>query len=129
MGFIKKIGKTALNVVKKVTSFIQAPLDMITKPFKSLIGKVCDKLPFGLGNLIKPFADKFLSSAVGYLAGGPLGGFLATLDKMKPTAQILGGVADCLDGSMKDGLGSLSKMPMSNIRNAFAFTQAKNLSW
>jgi hypothetical protein len=127
MGFIKKIGETALKVVKKVTDFVKAPLDMITKPFKDLVSKVCDMIPFGLGNLIKPFANQFLDTAAGCLAGGPMGGFLAMLGKMQPAAQAISGAVDCVDGAMKGGLGSLPKMPLDNLRSAFAYTQSKTL--
>ena len=131
-GIGKAIGKVAnvvgkvANVVSKVTSFIQKPLSAITEPLKKLAGGVLDKLPFGIGKFIKPFADKFLDNALSFVAGGPLGGLgmlakaMPTISKIGDLAQTVGGIANKV-GSVVSPEGKL------NLQNIFAHTQAQKL--
>jgi len=130
MGLFGSIGKVfskITSVVDKVTSFLNKPLEFLTKPLQGLVDGVLSKLPFGIGNFIKPFADTFLSNAVGWLAGGPLGGVLSTLSNVAGVANKVDSVMDTVNGALNGGLASLPQAALQNAQNAFAFTQAQEL--
>lgn len=125
-GFVSKaagvVGKVA-DTVGKVTDFLQKPLSKLMEPIKGLVDKALDKLPFGIGNFIKPFADKFMDNALSTVASGPLGG-LGVLAKAMPTISKIGDLAhEVSDIAGKVG-GLASPQGQSNIQNIFAQAQA-----
>ncbi|HEY0096959.1 MAG TPA: hypothetical protein VGB96_21710 [Archangium sp.] len=119
------MGKVA-DVVGKVTNFLQKPLDQIMAPVKKLVGGALDKLPFGIGNFIKPFADKFLDNALSFVAGGPLGG-LGLLTKAMPTIKKLGDLAETVGGIAKKVGDALPPQGGINLQNIFAHAHAQKL--
>lgn len=131
MGLFSGIGKVFSKVtsfVNKVADFVKKPLDFVMKPLQGLVGKVLDKLPFGLGNLIKPFADKFLSSALGFLAGGPLGGLFSMISK---ASNVIGTVQDVLNGVngvLNGGTQNLPAPAQENLQEGTAWSIAQGLS-
>ena len=130
MSFFSSIGKAlggALDTVTKVADFIKKPLDMITQPLQNLINPILDKLPFGIGSFIKPFADQFLSSAVGFLAGGPLGGLMSTLTTVDGAVDKVDDVLHTVDGVVNGGISNLPADALSNVQNGTAFAQAQSL--
>lgn len=130
MGFFNSIGKAISSVTKfanKALNFIKAPLDFVTKPLQNVLGKVADKLPFGLGKLVKPFIGTFLNQGLAWLAGGPLGGFLGLMNKIAPTAEKIVGILNMADSAVNGGLKNLPDAALSNARNAFAYTHAQSL--
>jgi len=124
-GIARTVGKVA-DVVGKVTSFIQKPLDAIMAPVKKLVGGALDKLPFGIGNFIKPFADKFLDKALSFVAGGPLGG-LGLLSKAMPTIKKLADLAETVGGIAKKVGDALPPQGGINLQNIFAHAHAQKL--
>ena len=130
MSFFSSIGKAlsgALHTVTQVADFIRKPLDMITKPLQSLIDPILDKLPFGIGSFIKPFADKFLTSAIGFLAGGPLGGLMATLTSVDGVVDKVDDVLHTVDGVVNGGISNLPAAALSNVQEGSAWAQAQSL--
>lgn len=91
-GFVSKAAGgvgTVADTVGKVTDFLQKPLSKLMEPIAGLVDKALDKLPFGIGKFVKPFADKFMNNALSTVASGPLGG-LGVLAKAMPTIGKLG---------------------------------------
>lgn len=130
MGLFSSIGNIVhkvTSVVDKVTNFIKAPLSFITKPLTSLVDKLVDKLPFGLGKLVEPFVNKFLGTAVSWLAGGPLGGIMSMLSSIAPAAEGIDKVLDVADGVLNGGLKSLPSLALQNVQELSAFSQAQSL--
>jgi hypothetical protein len=136
MGFLKSIGQAVggiartvskvADVVGKVTNFLQKPLDQIMAPVKKLVGGALDKLPFGIGNFIKPFAEKFLDKALSFVAGGPLGG-LGLLAKAMPTIKKLADLAETVGGIAKKVGDALPPQGGVNLQNIFAHAHAQKL--
>lgn len=136
MGFLKGIGKAiggiartvgkVADVVGKVTSFIQKPLDMLMSPIKKVVGGVLDKLPFGIGNFVKPFVNKFLDNALAFVAGGPLGG-LGLLAKAMPTIGKIADLAQTVGGIAKKVGDALPPQGGINLQNIFAHAHAQKL--
>jgi hypothetical protein len=136
MGFLKSIGQAVggiartvskvADVVGKVTNFLQKPLDQIMAPVKKLVGGALDKLPFGIGNFIKPFAEKFLDKALSFVAGGPLGG-LGLLTKAMPTIKKLADLAETVGGFAKKVGDALPPQGGINLQNIFAHAHAQKL--
>jgi hypothetical protein len=142
MGFIKSSGKAIGGIAKtvggiagkvadiggKVLNVIQKPMDMLTSPIKKLAGGLLDKLPFGLGKIAKPFVDKLIDGAAGFLAGGPLGslGFLGkaakTIGDVVKLAETVKGVADKVGAFANNPLGQL------NFQKIMAFAQAQHVN-
>ena len=116
------VGKVA-STVGKVTDFLQKPLSKLMEPIKGLVDKALDKLPFGIGNFVKPFADKFMDNALSTVASGPLGG-LGFLAKAMPTISKIGDLAHTVS-DVADKVGGLtSPQGQSNVQNIFAQAQA-----
>jgi hypothetical protein len=137
MSFFSKIGSflskassvvsTVTKFADKVTSFIKAPLATITKPLTGVLDKLADKLPFGLGKMVKPLVDKYLPTALSWLSTGPLGGFFGLLGKIAPTAQKIDDVLHTVDDKLKGGIESLPDLAKQNLVDGTAWTQAQSL--
>jgi hypothetical protein len=130
MGFLSGLGKIVHKVTRfadKALSFVKAPLDFVTKPLIGLANKLLDKLPFGIGKFIEPFADKFLSSAIGWVAGGPLGGLASMITGAASTVQTVDNVLHVADGVLNGGLKSLPQEALENAQNLFSFAHAQTL--
>lgn len=137
MGLFRSIGnffRGAVDVVGRAASFVQKGLDFIQKPLNELIqkplqkvlGKVLDKLPFGLGNLVKPLAEKFLSAGLSFLAPGGVG-LLGALTKAVPSLAKLNDIAKTV-GDVVGGIQTItSPEARSNIVETFAKRQAELL--
>jgi len=127
--FAKKVGDIAggvANIANKALSFIQKPLDVLTQPIKGMVGGLLDKLPFGLGNFIKPLAEKLIDGAAGFLAGGPLGG-LGILGKAAKTIGDIAKIAETVKG-VADKVGALGTPPaQQNFQNLMAWSQAQHV--
>ncbi len=134
MGFFGGIGRffsravsfvgRAASIIQKGLDFIQKPInELISKPLSGLLGKVLDKLPFGIGNLVKPLVDKFLNNALSFLAPGGVG-LLGALAKAVPSLSKLTDIAK----TVGDVVGGINKMGLpqaqSNITELFASAQA-----
>lgn len=136
MSFFSKIGgfiHTVTGIADKVLNFVKAPIDAITKPLTGLVDKLADKLPFGLGNVVKPFVDKFMGTAVAWLAGGPLGGLFAMITKIEPTVETVDNVLHAVDGALNAGgtPGGVKGLPppaRDNVQNIFAYAHAQALA-
>ena len=128
-GFFRRavdfVGRAA-SVVQKGLDFIQKPLNVLTKPLSGMVGKVLDKLPFGLGNVLKPLADKFLNNALSFLAPGGMG-LLGALTKAVPSLSKLNDIAK----TVGDVVGGIQKFTnpeaRANIVETFAKSQAEKL--
>lgn len=130
MGFLSGLGKivhSVTGIADKVLKFVKAPLDFITKPLTGLANKLLDKLPFGLGKLVEPFVDKFLGTAVGWLAGGPLGGIMSMISGAANTVETVDNVLHIADGALNGGLKSLAQPALENAQNLFSFAHAQTL--
>lgn len=118
---------TVTGIADKVTNILKAPLDFITKPLQGLMDKVLDKLPFGIGSFVKPFADKFLSMGISWLAAGPLGGFMSMLTNVAGVADKIDSVLHVVDGALNGGVSSLPDPAKQNVQNGAAWAQAQGL--
>ena len=134
MSFFSNIGKALGGIVHTVTSFadkavsfLQKPLDFVTKPLQGLMDKVLDKLPFGIGSFVKPFADKFLGMAINWLAAGPLGGVMSMLTTAATTVDKVDSVLHAVDGALNGGVASLPAPALANAQDAFSFAHAQAL--
>ena len=134
MSFFGSIGKalggvvhSVTSIADKVTNILKAPLDFVTKPIQGLMDGVLDKLPFGIGNFIKPFADQFLNMGVSWLAAGPLGGFMSTLSSVSGVASKIDDVLHVADNALNGGISSLPDPAQQNVQTGAAWAQAQGL--
>jgi hypothetical protein len=130
MGFLGGIGKafhSIVNVVDKGLSILKAPLDFVMKPVEKVLDKVADKLPFGLGNVVKPFISTFLNSAVGFLSGGPLGGLFSMMSNVADKASKIDDILHTIDGALNGGISGLPDLAKDNLTEGTAWSQAQNL--
>ena len=120
------VGKVA-GGIGKVANFLKNPLETLTGPIKSAVGGLLDKLPGGIGQMVKPFAETFLDKGLAFLAKGPLGGlgFLAkaqpTIGKIADLAQKVGDLAGKVKAFSENPLGQL------NFQNIIAHAHAGKL--
>ncbi|MFN7133908.1 MAG: hypothetical protein ACK4N5_17665 [Myxococcales bacterium] len=131
MGLLSGIGKAigkVTSIANKVLSFVKKPMDFVMKPLEGVLGKLADKLPLGLGNLVKPFIGKFLSTGLSWLAGGPLGGFLGLLGKVAPTVEKVANVLNMADKAINGGLKNLPQPALENAQNIAAHAHAQTLA-
>ncbi len=126
-GIGKLVGKVA-NIANKALSFVKAPLEFVTKPLEGVLGKLADKLPFGIGKLVKPFIGKFLSTGLSWLAGGPLGGIMGLINKVAPTVEKIANVLNVADSALNGGVKNLPEPALENAQNIFAYAHANALN-
>jgi hypothetical protein len=130
MSFLSKIGsafKSVVSVVGKGLDILKAPLDFVMKPIQGALEKVADKLPFGLGKIVKPFISTFLDQAVGWLAGGPLGGVFSLVSKGANTASKIDDILHTVDGALGGGILGLPQEAQDNVAEGTAWAQAQTL--
>lgn len=134
MGFVKSIVKGAAgalgNIGKslgKVADFLQNPLKTFTEPLKKLAGGFLDKLPFGLGNVFKPFVNKFLDNPLAFVGGGPLGG-LGMLSQASGSVRQLADLATNVSGQLNKFADMLPGPALGNVQNIFAHSHAQLLA-
>ncbi|WP_224240626.1 hypothetical protein [Hyalangium gracile] len=121
---VGKIAGKVANIGGKVLNIINKPMEALTSPIKKLAGGVLDKLPFGLGKMIKPFADKFIDGAASFLSGNVLGG-LGVLGKAAKTVGDVVNIAEKVKG-VADKVGAFSNdAATGNWQNIIARTQAQ----
>lgn len=152
MGFIGKIGKAISNVAKKVgdvaekigsfagkvaniagkaVNILQAPQQALSGFIKKAAGGLLDKLPFNLGNMIKPFAEKVIDGGLSLLSKGALGSVFTFAQKLAPTVSKLADFAEAVSSAAKkvdafaDGVTGESSL--NNVRELFAASQADGL--
>lgn len=133
-GSVMNFASKAVGFVGKAASFVQKGLDFVQKPLSSLIskpvmgfvGKLLDKLPFGIGNFVKPFAEKFLGNALNYLLPGGMS-ILGAVTKLAPG---LSGLSDVVKkiGDVVGGIQNITQpQARSNIVETVAYAQAQKL--
>lgn len=119
------IGRVA-SFASKAMSFIKAPLNMIQKPLQGLMDKVLDKLPFGVGKFIKPFADKFLGHALSTVLGGPLGALTSLASKI-PNFDGIKKIVDTIDQVANGGIKNILPQGRANLLEMVAQQHARFL--
>jgi hypothetical protein len=125
-GKVGGIASKIANIGNKAINLIKAPLETLTNPIKKLAGGFLDKLPFGLGKMIKPFADKFIDGAGSFLQKNVLGG-LGILTKATKTAGDIANIAETVKG-VADKVGAFSTSAAQfNIQNLFAHAHASKV--
>ena len=123
---VSKVAGTVSNIAGNVKNLMSAPLSQLAAPLKGLADKALDKLPFGIGKMIKPFADKFMDKGLSSLEGATLGG-LGVFAKAMPT---ISKIAD-LAGKIADGANRIGQefpaAGQANLQNIFAHAHAQKI--
>jgi hypothetical protein len=119
---VSSVAGGVANIAGKALSFVQNPMGAIAGGLKGLAGGLLDKLPFGLGNLAKPFVDKFIDSGASMLSQGPLAG-LNKLTQFAPTVKSIADIATTVKNGA-DKVGALATQPaQQNFQNMMAYAQ------
>jgi phage-related protein len=128
-GIAGTIGKVT-DGIKKAYEFLTKPLSEVLAPVmtkvKDAVGGLLDKIPFGLGNFIKSFVNKFLDNALGFLSKTTLGGF-GFMAKFMPTISKVAELAESVGGILSK-LGNLFAPAQENAANVLAHRQAELLT-
>lgn len=123
-GKISDIAKGATSIGEKILNFVSKPMSELAKPIKDKVGGFLSKLPFGLGDKLKPLADKVIDGAASWLSGpanavaGIIGKALPTVKKVAEWAEMLKGASDKV-GALKNPLAQF------NFQNQMAFLQGQ----
>jgi hypothetical protein len=145
MGFISGIGKAISNIAKKVgdvagkvaniagkaVNILSNPEGAIGGFIKKAAGGLLDKLPFNLGNMIKPFADKVIDGGLSLLSKSGVGSIFEFAKKLAPKVDQLADFAEAVKkgadkvGAFADGVAGESSL--GNVQNIFSAAQAENL--
>lgn len=121
-GKVGGIASKIADIGGKAINLISQPLEKLTSPIKNLVGGFLSKLPFGLGKLAQPFADKFIDGAGSFLQKNVLGG-LGILTKATKTAGDIANIAETV-GGVAQKVGAFSNQASQfNIQNLFAHAQ------
>jgi hypothetical protein len=126
-GKVGEIAGKVADIGGKVLNVLQNPMEALTKPLKDLAGKALDKLPFGLGKLAKPLAEKLIDGAASFLSKGPLGS-LGILGQAAKTVGDVVKVAETVKG-VADKVGAFANNPLgqANFQNIMAFSHAAHI--
>ncbi|AFE07858.1 hypothetical protein D7V80_40845 [Corallococcus sp. CA054B] len=121
---VSNIAGGVANIAGKALNFVQNPVGALAGGLKGIAGGLLDKLPFGLGNLAKPFVDKFIDSGASMLSQGPLAG-LNKLTQFAPTVKSIADIATTVKQGA-DKVGALASQPaQQNFQNLMAYGQAQ----
>jgi phage-related protein len=99
-GKVADIAKGATSIGEKILNFVSKPMSELAAPIKDKVGGFLSKLPFGLGDKLKPIADKVIDGAASWLSGpanavaGIIGKALPTVKKVAEWAEMLKGASD-----------------------------------
>jgi phage-related tail protein len=152
MGFLGGIGRAISNVAKtvgdvagkvanvagKVADIAGKAVNILQNPEKALgdfvkkaAGGLLDKLPFNLGNMIKPFAEKVIDGGLSLLSKSAVGSVFEFAKKLAPNVSKLADFAEAVkSGAEKvDAFADnvAGQASLSNVQNIFSAAQAENL--
>ncbi|HEX8697809.1 MAG TPA: hypothetical protein VF815_03135 [Myxococcaceae bacterium] len=122
-GKVSDIAKGATSIGEKILNFVSKPMSELAAPIKEKVGGFLDKLPFGLGNKLKPIADKVIDGAASWLSG-PANAVAGFIGKALPTVKKVAEWADMLKGA-SDKVGALENpLARFNFQNQIAHAHA-----
>jgi hypothetical protein len=146
MGLFKSIGKAIGGIAKTVSNIagkvadvagkavkiMQAPEQALSGFIKKAAGGLLDKLPFNLGNMIKPFAEKVIDGAMSMLSKSNLGSLFEFAKKLAPKVGQLADFAEKVKQTA-DKVGTftnpaIGSSAMNNMREMFSAAQADGLA-
>ena len=124
---VSKVAGTVGNIAGNVKNLLSAPLSQLAAPIKGLVGKALDKLPFGIGNMIKPFAEKFMDKGLSALSGTTLGG-LGIFAKAMPTVSKIADLATKVADVANRVGQEFPAAGKANLANIFAHAHAQKVA-
>lgn len=146
MGFIKGITNAISNAAKKVGEFagkvadiagkavkiLQSPQEALSGFVKKAAGGLLDKLPFNLGNMIKPFAEKAIDGALSLISKGNLGSIFEFAKKLAPKVNQLADFAETVKQTAEK-VGAFANKDVGasvthNLQEVFSSAQANALA-
>jgi outer membrane lipoprotein SlyB len=77
--------------------------------------------------VVKPFIGTFLNNAIGWLAGGPLGGFFSLMSNVANTAGKIDDILHTVDNMLGGGILGLPQEAQENLQEGTAWAQAQTL--
>ena len=124
-------GKVA-DVAGKAVKIMQAPEQALSGFIKKAAGSLLDKLPFNLGNMIKPFAEKVIDGGMAMLSKSNLGSIFEFAKKLAPKVGQLADFAEKVKGAA-DKVGTFTNKTvgdssLNNMRQLFSAAQADGLA-
>jgi phage-related protein len=123
-GKVADIAKGATSIGEKILNFTSKPMSELAAPIKEKVGGFLSKLPFGLGDKLKPVAEKVIDSAASWLSG-PANVATSFLTKALPTVKKIAEFAEMLK-SVSDKVGALANpVAQSNFQNQMAYAQGQ----
>jgi phage-related protein len=126
-GKVADVAKGATSIGQKILNFVSKPMSEVLAPVKEKVGGFLDKLPFGLGNMLKPLAEKAFDKAASWLSG-PANAVAAFIGKALPTVQKVADFAEQLR-AVSDKVGGLQNpIAQSNFQNQMAYAHAQHVA-
>jgi len=124
-------GKVA-DVAGKAVKIMQAPEQALSGFIKKAAGSLLDKLPFNLGNMIKPFAEKVIDGGMAMLSKSNLGSIFEFAKKLAPKVGQLADFAEKVKQTAEK-VGTFTNpairdSAMNNMREMFSSAQADGLA-
>lgn len=126
-----KIGDIAHKVADfggKAVKIMSNPEEAISGFVKKAAGGLLDKLPFGLGKIAKPFADKLIDHGLSLLDKGPLGSVFEFAKKLAPNVKQLADFAETVSGVAKKVGAFQLPSSVQNLQEMFSSAQADGLA-
>lgn len=122
---VADIGGKAVNILSKPEEFVSGFV-------KKAAGGLLDKLPFGLGKIAKPFADKLIDHGLSLLDKGPLGSVFEFAKKLAPKVGQLADFAETVKG-LADKVGAFTNPTVGqsvtqNLQEMFSSAHADGLA-
>jgi phage-related protein len=125
-GKVADVAKGVVNVGSQILNFASQGLGALTQPIKDIAGGLLDKLPFGLGNAIKPLVNGLVDNAASFLSG-PVNAGIGLLSKALPTVSKIADFAGTVKG-IADQVGALANpQAQSNFANTIASAHAQHI--
>jgi len=126
-GKVADIAKGATSIGEKILNFVSKPMSEVLAPVKQKVGGFLDKLPFGLGNMLKPLADKAFDKAASWLSG-PANAVAGFIGKALPTVKKVADFAEQLRATSDKVGGLQNPLALHNFQNQMAFSHAQHVA-
>jgi len=130
-GKVANVAGKVADIAGKALPILQNPEGALGGFVKKAVGGLLDKLPFNIGNMIKPLAEKVIDGGLSLLSKSNLGVVFDFAKKLAPNVNKLADFAEAVEAGAKkvdafaDGVAGQASL--SNVQNIFSAAQADNL--
>lgn len=126
-GKVANFAGGAVSIGEKIMNFASKGMEALSGPIKEKVGGFLDKLPFGLGKIAGPLANKLIDGAASFLSG-PVNAGVNLIGKALPFVKDVANFAETVKKGA-DQVGALTNPAAQfNFANNIANIHAQHIN-